>query len=246
MIYLEIARRLAKLVNAPFIKVEATKYTEVGYHGSDVDSIIKDLVKAAIAQRKKFFREKIGGSVIDEIEQGLLAALVGELPERLHNRYLNMLREGIFDSIEVRIPSSDEEEQQPIQGFKLHIEKPNRPEDIKWDYVTVGEAREYLEDMHIQQLSDKQEDDIAKEAINDVQERGIVFIDEIDKICAPKFKNSSRGDASDEGVQRDLLPLIEGSIISTDHGDVDTSKILFITAGAFYQVCILKNNNINN
>ena len=238
----EIARRLAKLTDAPFIKVEATKYTETGFHGADVDSIIKNLVTAGIAQRKKNLRDQNAEKVKKIVENKILTLLLGDIPDRWREKFRAMLIEGALDDVEIKIPQSEPEEEQSNfvrvlfhqqHGLKI---SPPEAEETKWVLRSVKEARPILEKDELDSLTEEHDDELVKEAIHDVQERGIVFIDEIDKICSPKGASRTRGDASDEGVQRDLLPIIEGTIIDTKQGPVDTSKILFIAAGAFYSV----------
>lgn len=247
----EIARRIAKLSQAPFIKVEATKFTEVGFHGKDVDQIIRDLVDVSITMTKKRLKEEMKQEVDVAVEERILDVLVGQFAdENQRENFRALLREGTLDdrTIEIEVPHRPGDAAKGAAGgasftydgnnpgfiadqiFKLAKNGNNggkRPEKRK---MTIAEARPIIEDLEAERLLE--DCDIPKEAIASVEENGIVFIDEIDKLV-----NSSdyRGaDASSEGVQRDLLPLIEGSTISTKHGNVNTDFILFIASGAFH------------
>eukprot|EP00607_Mallomonas_marina_P002461 CAMPEP_0182429216 /NCGR_PEP_ID=MMETSP1167-20130531/25599_1 /TAXON_ID=2988 /ORGANISM="Mallomonas Sp, Strain CCMP3275" /LENGTH=471 /DNA_ID=CAMNT_0024612603 /DNA_START=209 /DNA_END=1624 /DNA_ORIENTATION=+ len=245
----EIARRIAKLSQAPFIKVEATKYTEVGFHGRDVDQIIRDLLDISITMTKKRIREEIRREVEALTEERLLEALVGSSPEE-KQKWADMLQEGVLEDrsidIEVPIRSPDKgnglggmiDPNNPIMGIfdigkgsiNIGDMKPKRSDRKSRRRMSISEARPLLHEDEEEKLLENR--DIHKEAIHSVEESGIVFIDEIDKLVS---SSDYRGaDASSEGVQRDLLPIIEGSTVSTKHGNVNTDFILFICSGAFH------------
>ncbi|MGL4685446.1 MAG: ATP-dependent protease ATPase subunit HslU [Commensalibacter sp.] len=241
----EIARRLARLSQAPFIKVEATKFTEVGYVGRDVESIIRDLVEAALIMLRDIKRRDVNEKAREIAEERLVIALVGEgASADTKHKFAQMLRNGELENKEIEI--SLQETSSPVgqfdipgmpsaqvinftdmmKGFMNRSEKPRK--------LTVAKAREAL----IREESDKllDNDALVKEAIARTQNHGIVFLDEIDKVCARSYEGSGRGgaDVSREGVQRDLLPLIEGTTVSTKYGLVKTDHILFIASGAFH------------
>lgn len=242
----EIARRIAKLSQAPFIKVEATKFTEVGFHGRDVDQIIRDLVEASIVMTRKRIKEESKASVALSVEDHILDALVGmHVDDAQRESFRDLLRQGLMDdrTIEIEMPSrpvQDNKGNQPfdtsnpanIQEFFTKIAK-NQVGGFKKSErkkMTIAEARPNIEDMETERLLENY--DVTREAIAAVEESGIVFIDEIDKLVS---SGDYRGaDASSEGVQRDLLPIIEGSTVSTKHGNVNTDFILFIASGAFH------------
>jgi ATP-dependent HslUV protease ATP-binding subunit HslU len=242
----EIARRIAKLSQAPFIKVEATKFTEVGFHGKDVEQIIKDLLDNGIAMTRKKIIEQIKAEVDLSVEDRILEALVGENADNSHSEtFRKLLKDGDIDDrmIEVVIPvRSDDKGPFTIDmnsfgtgdmfknksgGFSVSGIGSKKAEKKK---LSIKNARSVIEEIETERLLE--EHDIIKEAIQSVEDNGIVFIDEIDKLV----NNSDyRGaDASAEGVQRDLLPIIEGTVISTKHGDVKTDFILFVCSGAFH------------
>src|SRR5258708_5513414 len=239
----EIARRLAKLANAHFIKVEATKFTEVGYVGRDVEQIIRDLVEVAIVQVRERKRKDVQARAQQAAEERVLDALVGPAASpATRDSFRRKLRAGELNDKEIEI-----ETQAGGSGMPM-FEIPGMPGaqmgaisigDIfgklgggrtKTRRITVAESHELL----IAEESDKllDSDQLVAEAIKVVEQNGIVFLDEIDKIAG---RESSRGaDVSREGVQRDLLPLIEGTTVSTKHGAVKTDHILFIASGAFH------------
>ena len=239
----EISRRLAKLADAPFIKVEATKFTEVGYVGRDVEQIIRDLIEVAINLEKKKIRDRFIDEAKLNAEETVLKALLGDNPsEETKEKFRGMLRDNKLNDKEVEI--AIDQKSNPFQSLDI----PGMPgaqmgminmNDIfgkglknkKKTKLKIGEAYEPLIQEEIEKIAEKQ--NVVQNAIKSVQESGIVFIDEIDKI-AP---NSERrgGDVSREGVQRDLLPLIEGTVVSTKYGTVETNHILFIASGAFHQ-----------
>jgi ATP-dependent HslUV protease ATP-binding subunit HslU len=246
----EIARRLAKLISAPFIKVEATKFTEVGFHGRDVDQIIRDLVDISINNTRQRLAKRYQKRVDEMVDKAVLDALLGQGGETMTSRdsYLRSLRAGQLDSVhvEIEVPeystgtilrhgrAGSVEADPEIGGgiynlFKL-FEKAGPTRRRK---MPVAEARRILERKEREHLFDHET--VVKLAIHSVEQDGIVFIDEIDKICEKKDSVHTGADASSEGVQRDLLPIIEGCIIHTKHGNVDTSHILFVASGAFHQ-----------
>ncbi|OQR95148.1 ATP-dependent hsl protease ATP-binding subunit hslU [Achlya hypogyna] len=238
----EIARRLAKLAQAPFVKVEATKFTEVGFHGRDVDQIIKDLLENSILLVKKTRMEKVRKDIQHVVEQRIVDALAGQHSgAQSRQSFLNLLRAGEMEdreiTIDVRSPASTTTTISMDSSGKLNnsmneLMKAVTGKKLEKKKMTVAEARPVMEEMELENAIDM--GDVVKEAIAEAEENGIVFIDEIDKICSTG--NYRGADASDEGVQRDLLPLIEGSTISTKHGNVNTDHILFIGSGAFHAV----------
>lgn len=239
----EIARRLARLANAPFIKVEATKFTEVGYVGRDVEQIIRDLVEIAIFQTKEKNRASVEEKAKIQTEERILLALVGDkATEETKSKFRKLLQSGELDDKEVEInviDNTDMDRSFEIPGMPgAHIgmlsltDIMNNALGVKKTStrkVTVKEAKKLLNVEESEKLIDKEK--IIKEAIFSVEQNGIVFIDEIDKICA---KNAHGADVSREGVQRDLLPLIEGCSVTTKYGTVKTDYILFIASGAFH------------
>lgn len=238
----EIARRLAKLSEAPFVKVEATKFTEVGFHGRDVDQIIRDLVENAINMVKKHRKERVRKEVQHLVESRILDALTGaNVTERSRSSFERLLRAGEMEdrSITVDVPVSRNATGIPISFVAPEkavpmgelFNKAYGEKRIERKTMTVAESRAVFEEMEMEKAIDMT--DVVREAIHETEENGIVFIDEIDKICSNgDFRRSA--DPSSEGVQRDLLPLIEGSVISTKHGNVNTDHILFIGSGAFH------------
>lgn len=238
----EIARRLAKLANAPFIKVEATKFTEVGYVGRDVDSIIRDLMDMAVSQIKIQQRKEVEIKAKENAEERVLDALVGKTAsQETREKFRSMLKNGDLDDKEIDIEVSD---QPSFPTFDI----PGMPggqigminvsdmlgkafgSRMKSRKMTVASSHDILMAEESDKLLD--EDAVIKQALSSVQNNGIVFIDEIDKIAARTEVRG--GEVSREGVQRDLLPLIEGTTISTKYGIVKTDHILFIASGAFH------------
>ena len=239
----EIARRLAKLAGAPFLKVEATKFTEVGYVGRDVETIIRDLVEIGIALVKARKRREVEARAELGAEEKILDALVGATASPgTRDSFRKKLRAGELEDkeIEVDLP-------QGSSGLPM-FELPNMPgasvgainlsdlfggrgmQRASRKRVTVRQAREPLMGAEVEKMLDQ--DAVTREAINEVESNGIVFLDEIDKICARDGRGGA--DVSREGVQRDLLPLIEGTTVATKHGAVKTDHILFIASGAFH------------
>ena len=240
----EISRRLARLAGAPFLKVEATKFTEVGYVGRDVEQIIRDLVEIGISLVKDRKRRGVEVRAHQAAEERVLDALVGvNASATTRDSFRKKLRANELDDKEIEI-----EVQQGGGGGVPMFELPNMPGasmgaislgDIfgksfggkpKPRRITVREAFAPLIAEESEKLLDQ--DQVVQEAIRDVEDNGIVFLDEIDKICARE--NRGGADVSREGVQRDLLPLIEGTTVSTKHGAVKTDHILFIASGAFH------------
>jgi ATP-dependent HslUV protease ATP-binding subunit HslU len=238
----EISRRLARLAGAPFIKVEATKFTEVGYVGRDVEQIVRDLLEAAITQTRERKRKDVSARAHLAAEERVLDALVGaHASAATKEAFRKKLRTGELDDKEIEI------EVQASGGMPL-FEIPGMPGaqmgaisigDIfgklgggrtKTRRVSVHESHQLLVNEESDKLLDQ--DQLVQEAIRAVENNGIVFLDEIDKICARDGRLGA--DVSREGVQRDLLPLIEGTTVSTKHGTVKTDHILFIASGAFH------------
>ncbi|MCP5382941.1 MAG: ATP-dependent protease ATPase subunit HslU [Kordiimonadaceae bacterium] len=239
----EISRRLAKLAGAPFVKVEATKFTEVGYVGRDVEQIIRDLMEISIS----LIREKKRNSVVSKAElsaeERVLDALVGATAsDDTRQKFRKMLREGQLDEKEIEVEVL-ENQSSSMPSFEI----PGMPgasmgmlnlgdilggqfgQKTEKKKMPVSEALEVLSSDEAEKLLD--EDSIIREAIENTEQTGIVFIDEIDKIAGRANRNS--GEVSREGVQRDLLPLIEGCTVSTKYGNIKTDHILFIASGAF-------------
>lgn len=237
----EIARRLAKLTDSPFVKVEATKYTEVGFHGSDVDQIIKDLLSVSLHMQKKKMATALGPQTDQIVEELLVDCLLGKAGEAssvTRDDLTVHLRAGKLETqrIDIELPVKEPEMPSGQPGSVMTVVRTFNSLGLggartETRSVTVAEARALL----IESESEKalKEEDIAAEAIKVVENEGIVFIDEIDKIVSSPSDVKSSADASAEGVQRDLLPLVEGSIINTKHGNVNTEHILFIASGAF-------------
>ncbi len=239
----EIARRLAKLADAPFIKVEATKFTEVGYVGRDVDSIIRDLLEVAIQQTKEVVKTEQAEKAQTAARKRIIDALVGETSsDETKKSFEKRLDAGELEDKEIEIhvqdnpnPSSPLMDIPGMPGGQMGILNIT---DIfgklgatrtKARKMTVAEAKKVVLAEEIEKLTDN--DSVVQSAIKQVENNGIVFLDEIDKI-ASRYERG--GEVSREGVQRDLLPLIEGTIVPTKHGNVKTDHILFITSGAFH------------
>ena len=230
----EIARRLARLAKAPFLKVEATKFTEVGYVGRDVDSIIRDLVDVAIVDTRARMRDEVRARAQALAEERVIEALAGkDAREQTREMFRGKLRRGELDDKEIEVEVEEAapvmmpgaEQMQGLQDlFKAFGGRTKRKK------VRVADSYDLL----LGQEADKLLDDEAVKAaaLDAVQNGGIVFLDEIDKICAGAERRGA--DVSREGVQRDLLPLIEGTTVSTKHGAVKTDHILFIASGAFH------------
>ena len=239
----EISRRLAKLARAPFIKVEATKFTEVGYVGRDVEQIIRDLVDSAIVQTREWMRDEVKARAQQAAEDRVIDAIAGEgAREGTREMFRKKLKSGELDDTEIELEVTDSSN--PLPMFDI----PGQP-GSQMGMLNLGDmfgkafggrttrkkmtvADSY--DVLIGEEADKLLDDeaVTRTALTSVEENGIVFLDEIDKVCARA--EARGGDVSREGVQRDLLPLIEGTTVSTKHGPVKTDHILFIASGAFH------------
>jgi ATP-dependent HslUV protease ATP-binding subunit HslU len=244
----EIARRLARLANAPFVKVEATKFTEVGYVGKDVESIIRDLVETSVKQRREQEISKVEQRAVDAAEERVLDALLppargsdNELEKDSSTRqvFRKKLREGSLDDkeieieisqitagIEIMAPPGMEEMTSQLQNMFSNMNKGEKATRK----ITVAEAMKQLKDEEASKLINEEE--IKARAVDAAEQNGIVFLDEIDKVC--RRGEAGGADVSREGVQRDLLPLIEGSTVSTKYGMIKTDHILFIASGAFH------------
>ena len=240
----EIARHLAKLADAPFLKVEATKFTEVGYVGRDVEQIVRDLVEIAIHAQKDRHRKEVQAKAEINAEERILQVLVGEnAAEETKEKFRRMLHEGnlndkeieieVADTAGVQMPTVDVPGMPGAQMGMLNLGDVfgkafgNRTKTRK---MLVPEALELLTVEESDKLIDLEK--TVQDAITAVEQNGIVFLDEIDKICARSERQGA--DVSREGVQRDLLPLIEGTSVATKHGTVKTDHILFIASGAFH------------
>ena len=239
----EISRRLAKLARAPFLKVEATKFTEVGYVGRDVEQIIRDLVDSAIVMTREYMREDVKVSAHKAAEERVVDAIAGkDAREGTRDMFRKKLKAGELDDTMIELEVADTSSPfpamdipgQPGGGMGMMnlgdlFGKAMGGRTVK-KRLSVAESYEVL----ISEEADKLLDDetVNRAAIEAVEQNGIVFLDEIDKVCARS--DARGGDVSREGVQRDLLPLIEGTTVSTKHGPVKTDHILFIASGAFH------------
>ena len=240
----EIARRLARLADAPFIKVEATKFTEVGYVGRDVESIIRDLSEIAIHMTRERMRKEVVAKAEVAAEERVLDALVGEgASADTRQKFRTMLRQGELDDREIEIDVLDAGSGMPtleipgMPGAQMGMINLNEMMGKAFGNQTKPKKLTVLEsyDLLIAEESDKLLDDdvVVRTALDAVEQNGIVFLDEIDKICV-RSEGRSGGDVSREGVQRDLLPLIEGTTVATKHGTIKTDHVLFIASGAFH------------
>jgi ATP-dependent HslUV protease ATP-binding subunit HslU len=248
----EIARRLAQLVGAPFLKVEATKYTEVGYHGRDVESMMRDLIEIAIGMVRQEQRRLVETQAKDRVTDRLLDLLLpsssswdsenieeNERHQRTRDKLKTRLDAGELEERKVEL--TVEQRNQPAQIFGVlgmeQIETDMQsmlerimPKQNQQRHMTVREARRVLLEQETEALIDRQV--VTEKAIELVENQGIIFIDELDKVCGPA---SSHGpDVSRQGVQRDLLPVVEGTTVNTRHGPVRSDHVLFIAAGAFH------------
>jgi ATP-dependent HslUV protease ATP-binding subunit HslU len=241
----EIARRLAKLAQAPFIKVEATKFTEVGYVGRDVDSIVRDLVEASVTMLRDSSRKDVHAKAEVGAEDRLITALVGEgASAETRTKFRKMLRAGELEDKEVEVAVT-ESSPMAIGAIDLPGVPPGQMANLgdmmkgmfggraQKRRMSVPAARTALTREESDKLLDT--DALTKDAVEHAEQNGIVFLDEIDKVCARSSEGGFRGgDVSREGVQRDLLPLIEGTTVSTKYGPVKTDHVLFIASGAFH------------
>jgi ATP-dependent HslUV protease ATP-binding subunit HslU len=237
----EISRRLAKLAKAPFLKVEATKFTEVGYVGRDVDSIIRDLVDAAIVETRAQMRDAVRARAHSAAEERVIEALAGkDARDQTREMFRAKLKRGDLDATMIELDLTEQSPSLPAMGGMPGMEQQMQGlQDLFGKAfggrkvrrrLTVAESYELLLGEEADKLLD--DETVTKAAMAAVQDSGIVFIDEIDKVCA---RSDTRGaDVSREGVQRDLLPLIEGTTVSTKYGPVKTDHILFIASGAFH------------
>jgi len=251
----EIARRLARLANAPFIKVEATKFTEVGYVGRDVESIIRDLADVAMKETREREKDKVSNRAEDAAEERVLDVLlppakgIGGAPNSesgeentTRQKFRKKLREGDLDDKEIEIDIST------VGGAGVEIMAPPGMEEMSQQlqgmFQNLGSARSSTRKLPVREamklLTDEEatklinEDDMKLKALENIEQNGIVFIDEIDKVAKSSERSGSSGEVSREGVQRDLLPLVEGSTVSTKFGMIKTDHILFIASGAFH------------
>jgi len=242
----EIARRLAKLAQAPFFKVEATKFTEVGYVGRDVEQIVRDLVEVSIKMVRERMSKDVNPRAIKAAEERVLDALVGgsATPET-RTKFRHSLESGELNSREIEIQVQDTSASNMpmfdvpgMPGAQMgminlgDMFNKMRPVRTKTRKLSVAEALKVLEDEESEKLLDA--DKVIEIALDDVEQNGIVFLDEIDKIASRGDNTRGGSDVSREGVQRDLLPLIEGTAVSTKYGTVKTDHILFIASGAFH------------
>ena len=241
----EIARRLARLAQAPFLKVEATKFTEVGYVGRDVEQIIRDLVEISITMNKESFKKEVTAKAEINAEKRVIDALVGtSASNQTKEKFKKMLRSGELDNQEIEIELMPKSSGMPLKSMEI----PGMPGGMM-GMINLGEIlgkglgqkkekrKLSVKDSYnflIEEESDKliDEESLMKKSLKNVEDNGIVFIDEIDKICGKNSKGT--GEVSREGVQRDLLPLIEGTSVSTKYGSIKTDHILFIASGAFH------------
>lgn len=239
----EISRRLAKLAKAPFIKVEATKFTEVGYVGRDVEQIVRDLVDSAIAMTRDQMREDVKAKAVRAAEDRVIEAIAGsDAREATRELFRKKLRSGELDHTEIELEVADTSNPMPM------FDIPGQPgsqmgmmnlgdifgkalgQRTTKRKMTVSQSHDVLMEEEADKLLD--DEAVTRRAMSAVEENGIVFLDEIDKVCA---RSDARGaDVSREGVQRDLLPLIEGTTVSTKYGPIKTDHILFIASGAFH------------
>jgi len=242
----EIARRLAKLAKAPFIKIEATKFTEVGYVGRDVESIIRDLLEIAISQVKSRKREEVLVAAEASAKEKIIDALVGNnAGEETRRKFKNMLNNNELEDTEIEIQVLDNTNplmsnfdipgmpggQMGIMSISDVLGKSFGSPKTKTRKMIVKDAMRILTEEECDKLVDMEA--IINEARNQTENNGIVFLDEIDKISS-RSESSGSGEVSREGVQRDLLPLLEGTTVNTKHGTVNTDHILFISSGAFH------------
>ncbi len=256
----EITRRLAAMAGAPFVKVEASKYTEVGYYGRDVESMVRDLAEAAVNLVTKKKKEEVLDKAIQQVEDRLLELLLPSQPEnwspevnaddietdqakhqRNREKFRKMLREGTLEEREVELDI--EQRTSPVQIFssmgmeQMDVEFQNMfekivPKKTQARKISIADAHKVLLEQETEALMDT--DTINEEAISLAENTGMIFVDEIDKICGSS-ESSKSADVSRQGVQRDLLPIVEGTNVQTKFGTLNTEYILFIAAGAFHQ-----------
>jgi ATP-dependent HslUV protease ATP-binding subunit HslU len=245
----EIARRLARLANAPFIKIEATKFTEVGYVGRDVESIIRDLVDTAVKMNRMGEMEKVQNRAADAAEENVLdillpsaeGGMISDSEASTRQKMRKKLREGDLNDkeievdlsapsvgVEIMAPPGMEDMTNQLQGMFQNLNSGK----TKTRKMKIIDALKALQEEEASKLVN--EDDIKLSAVESVEQNGIVFLDEIDKVCKRSDLGGGGGEVSREGVQRDLLPLVEGSTVSTKYGMIKTDHILFIASGAFH------------
>jgi len=251
----EIARRLAKIIDAPFVIAEATKFTEVGFHGRDIESVMRDLMEAGIKMQQKKLEQEYTALAMQSVEEKLLEALLGELSQDADKlTWQRHIRTGWLDdrTVYVDVPVRTEAapgagaggpmggadiqdlyrtspEDRELNRLQMNLNRHHRTEKKK---LTIAEARKKLLRAELDQRITQEE--LVQRALKSVEEEGIVFLDEIDKIVSPK--GSYGPDASSEGVQRDLLPIIEGTTINTKYGNIKSNHVLFVCAGSFHAV----------
>ncbi len=245
----EVARRLAKLARSPFIKVEASKYTEVGYVGRDVESMVRDLMEIAVSMVREEKKESVIDKAKANVEEKLLDLLIppssgyAEAETSTRDKFREKLRNGELDERPVEVDIDDAAPNVEVftnMGMEdmtsglSDMLKNMFPARKKKKKMKISEARTALEVQEAARLIDM--DDVKETAAQRVQQSGIIFLDEIDKICASSSQGTKGGDVSREGVQRDLLPIVEGSTVNTKYGMIRTDHILFIAAGAFHTV----------
>ncbi|MES2388442.1 MAG: ATP-dependent protease ATPase subunit HslU [Bacteroidota bacterium] len=249
----EIARRLARIADAPFVKVEASKFTEVGYVGRDVEGMVRDLVEQSVKMVKARKKEEVHAKALEVVEEIILDAIIpaiksespdseeGELNKTTRDKFRERIRKGELEDFKVKVdvtqgsstpgiigpPGMDEVSMMNLQEMISGLS----PRKSRKRELTIAEARKMLLEEEASRLIDM--DDVKEEAVNRAENTGIIFIDEIDKIAGGNKQNSG-GDVSRGGVQRDLLPIVEGSAVNTKYGIVNTDHILFIAAGAFH------------
>ena len=245
----EIARRLARLANAPFIKIEATKFTEVGYVGRDVESIVRDLVDTSVKLTREKELQKVQNRALDAAEEKILdillpradSGMLSDTEASTRQKMRKKLREGDLDTkevdvdvsvapigVEIMAPPGMEEMTSQLQGMFQNMSG-NKTKTRK---LPIKDALKVLQEEEAGKLIN--EDDLKQRAVDLVEQHGIVFLDEIDKICKRSDLGGGGGEVSREGVQRDLLPLVEGNTVSTKYGMIKTDHILFIASGAFH------------
>jgi ATP-dependent HslUV protease ATP-binding subunit HslU len=245
----EIARRLARLANAPFIKIEATKFTEVGYVGRDVESIVRDLVDTAVKMNRMTAMEKVQNRAADSAEEKVLdillpaaeGGMISDTEASTRQKMRKKLREGDLNDkeievditapsvgVEIMAPPGMEDMTNQLQGMFQNLNSGK----TKTRKMKISDALKALQEEEASKLVN--EEDVKLSAIEAVEQNGIVFLDEIDKVCKRSELGGGGGEVSREGVQRDLLPLVEGSTVSTKYGMIKTDHILFIASGAFH------------
>jgi len=237
----EIARRLATMVKAPFVKVEATKYTEVGIVGQSAEECIKDLVSKSYKMELEVKREEVKGVVRERVETELLSRIPGSTSGKNKDTYLQRLRNGEFENTLVNVEGFKLQKKQTPSGVRIsgmgtvplgNIFQQHKQADVGPKQLPVSEARILMNDFYTDQMVDVHE--VNRKAVAKAEQSGIVFLDEIDKIVGGHHRSSGYSGAKGEGVQKELLALIEGTSVNTDYGPVNTDHILFVASGAFH------------